>query len=96
MTLDPAMLQEVEERATAKLYELAEAMVDQLLDAQGRTYGEEGLSDYEFLGWYLDKQQRGVLQALAVLPGPGGTGGWLRQYTRRFEKITGERAFGGK
>lgn len=65
-SVDSAFLKDVEQRAVEMCMEQAFGVIDQMV-VDGLAYGDEQLSDAEFVPMYLDLRARGVLDFLPTI-----------------------------
>jgi len=79
--LDPEFLKSVEQRAADRCMAIVETLMKRLI-VDGETYGDIPLdSPDEFVAFYVDLEQRGVLRHLAVVSPK-----MAEQYERRFRR----------
>lgn len=76
----PDFLRDVDERAFEMCMEMAEGLIDRMV-VDGLTYGDDDLSDAEFIPYYLDLRARGVLEFL-----PTVDAGLAERMRRQFER----------
>ena len=61
-------LQAIEDRAVDEIVELTLGIAEQMVDENGLAYGDEELSEpAEFVAFYIDLRERGVLEHLITI-----------------------------
>lgn len=80
-------LEELEDAAVAAISSDLQDILDALVDEDGLTYGDEEFeSEEDFMLFYQDLRDRGVLEFLAVID-PDLTEKYARRYARGVEKM---------
>lgn len=82
--LDPRFLNDVEARAVEMCMDIAVGVLEQLI-VDGLAYGDEPLSDAEFIPMYLDKRASGALEMLPTV-NPQMAEDMRRQFERAVAK----------
>lgn len=90
MSLSRADMEEIEERAIEAVVDVLTSVVDEMIGPDGLVYGDESLSDAEYVEFWLDLEARGVTRYLALMPG-GHYERMLRRAERAMEKMMGLR-----
>ena len=80
-------LQELEDMAVEAISSDLQDILDALVDEDGLTYGDEEFeSEADFMLFFQDLRDRGVLEFLAVID-PELTAKYARRYARGVEKM---------
>jgi len=87
-TARPELMDRIVSRAVDEVLRRALGVADSLTGAHGEVWGDEPQRGGDFMAYYADLDQRGVLDALRVVS-PGLAGRLDRQYEREVGGLLG-------